>query len=348
MKTLWNEKELMAEHEYARPHQAAGLKLHGGFDEAGNYTSPRTKYRWDAVKAWQAQLKAKGAVLLDASENLLERGNYPNSKQQSLLLSEGLGKSFWDGLTITGIIEARGAALVNYTPPNLQAIIEEDITETAVGHLHKGLLVAHGLDEGGNPNEEGGLGAHDAMWFAVRDLIFGANAFDMPEMPPSIERPKDGVFFPQLPDEVDILFTLLLDVLMIEIRAAAYFDFCVEVISAKENFADRAKEKALAVEMVERIRIDENIHVAYLQTTISELRSFTFKSKGGERISGAKLIDPVWSSMVEWHGKTQFDIVRKQRKEGFDEEIKAQLSGRANNFLQQFNAAENEIKTAAE
>ncbi len=339
MKTLWSEQELLAEHDYAKPHEAAGMKLHGGFDAQGKYISPRTKHRWDAVRAWQAQLQEKGFELLDASGALLARGNYPNASQQQLLLRERLGSSFWDGLTITGIIEARGAMLANYTPPNLQEVIEEDISQSATGHLHKGLLVAHGIDEGGDPNTEGGLGAHDKMWFAVRDLIFGERAYPLPQVPPSIERPKDGAFFPDMPDEVDFIFTLLMDVLMIEIRAEAYFNFCVEVISAPSSFADRPSEKKLAAEMVERIRTDENIHVAYLQTVISELRSFTFKTKRG-LISGKELIDGVWAGMIEWHGKEQFDLVRAQRKESFHKEFTAELGDKAPAFIKEFDAAE--------
>ena len=296
---------------------------------------------------WQTQLQKKGYVLLDASQALLARDNYPNTRQQLLLLREGLGKSFWDGLTITGIIEARGAALANYTPPDLQKIIEEDISNTATGHLHKGLLRAHGLDEGGDPNDDNSLGAHDAMWFAVRDLVFGASAYPQPDMPPSIERPKDGAFFPQLPDEVDGLFTLLLDVLMVEIRAEAYFNFCVEVISAPEAFADRPAEKKLAARLVERIRTDENIHVAYLQTVVSELRSWTFKGKDGVPIKGSVMIDKVWEGMVEWHGKLQFDKVRAQRKEMFAKEFLA-LDEKAAAFSKEFNAAQTSFKAAAE
>ena len=229
--------------------------------------------------------------------------------------------------------------LANYTPPNLQEVIEEDISQSATGHLHKGLLVAHGIDEGGDPNREGGLGAHDKMWFAVRDLIFGERAYPLPQVPPSIERPKDGAFFPDMPDEVDFIFTLLMDVLMIEIRAEAYFNFCVEVISAPSSFTDRPSEKKLAAEMVERIRTDENIHVAYLQTVISELRSFTFKTKRG-LISGKELIDGVWAGMIEWHGKEQFDLVRAQRKESFHKEFTAELGDKAPAFIKEFDAAE--------
>ena len=335
---IWTQDELLAEHDYERPHQEMGVSFHGGFDEKGCYISPRTKNRWRAVKSWQKQLDEKGWEILDASQALLKRGNYPNEKQQVYLLNHNLGQGFWDGLTITGVIEARGAMLVNYQPPDLQKIIIEDISQTATGHLAKGLLLAHGLDEGGDPNQKDkskSKGAHDQMWFMVRDLIFGENAYPLPATPPSIERPKEKSFFAQLDDGYDFLFTLLTDVLMVEVRAEAYFNFCVNVISNPEAFGQRRVEADLAVEMVERIRIDEAIHVAYLQTVLSELRQFTFLGKNGH-IQGHLMFDPIWRDMVEWHGQTQFDIVRQTYQDKLYQTIKEQNNKDSDQLIAQF------------
>ncbi len=74
--------------------------------------------------------------------------------------------------------------LAEATAPDFQNIVEEDISGTATGHLNKGLLVAHGLDEGGSP--ERGEGGHDAMWFAVRDMLFGKHAYPRAEVPESL------------------------------------------------------------------------------------------------------------------------------------------------------------------
>ena len=54
----------------------------------------------------------------------------------------------------------------------MQRLIVEDVTDTATGHMNAGLLYAHGADEGGDPATPH-LGAHDTMWFAARDLVFG-------------------------------------------------------------------------------------------------------------------------------------------------------------------------------
>ena len=81
------------------------------------------------------------------------------------------------------------------------------------------------------------------------------------------------------------------------------------------GFPDWREAAALAAEMVERIRTDEAIHVGYLQTTISEMRSFTFKGVDGSRVKGSDLIDPIWEGMVHWHAVTQADLGREQTRE---------------------------------
>ena len=76
-KLNYTHDELLADHAYAKPHLEAGYRLHGGFDESGAYVSPRTLHRWPAVYAWQAELKRRGAPLIDATVELLKRGPYP-------------------------------------------------------------------------------------------------------------------------------------------------------------------------------------------------------------------------------------------------------------------------------
>ncbi len=309
----YSSDQLLASHPYAKSHSAAGYNLHGGFVAGGKYQSPRTLHRWPAVLAWQGQLADQGWPLIDASADLLKRGNYPNLAQQALLLKHGLGQSFWNALTITGVIEAQGQALCDYPAPHWQDVIVQDITETCTGHLEKGLLWAHGADEGGDPDHPE-VGAHDAMWFAARDLAFGKDAFPLPEVPESISRPQEGPPFPHLPDQFGGLLALLMNVLMIEIRAEAFFSFSIDLLRHPATFLDHKKDAELAASMIERIRIDEAIHVAYLQTTISEMRSFTFKTLTGGTVQGAEMIDPFWAELVRWHGQTQFDENAKRAR----------------------------------
>ncbi|MEN6543651.1 hypothetical protein [Parvibaculum sp.] len=306
--------ELMASHDYARPHEEAGYRLHGGFDAKGEYISPRTLNRWPAVKAWGAQLTARGWPLIDATVELLKREHYPNIEQQKLLLGNGYGETLWNSLTITGLVEARGRALCEFEAPDFQQIIVEDISNMCTGHLHKGLLYAHGVDEGGDPKDES-IGAHDQMWFAARDLVFGKDRYPVPQVPDNISRPDSGRLMPQIPAGFEQLILLLMNVLMIEVRAEAGFSFNCNLLRDPATFPDKRAEAELAADMIERIRTDEAIHVAYLQAAISEMRSLTFRTVDGGTIEGRKMIDPVWEGMVQWHSVTQADFSHAQTHE---------------------------------
>jgi hypothetical protein len=335
-KLSYSAQEILAEHPYAKPHEEAGYRLHGGFDAKGKYISPRTLNRIPAIKTWADALRARGAELVDSSQALMVRGSYPTADQQKFLLDLGLGQTLWDSLTITGIIEARGLRLTQATAPDFQDIIVEDISEMAVGHLNKGLLMAHGLDEGGNAAK--GEGGHDSMWFAVRDMVFGKNAYPWPEVPESIARPELGRLMPQIPKDCEEWILLLMNVLMIEVRAENFFSFCTRVMRDPANFRDRREAAMHAADLVDRIRQDEAPHVGYLTDVISELRSLTFKTAGGKRVSGADIIDPVWRGMVQWHAVTNMDFDRKITHD----EIAGALMKRRNGaeLLRRFDALE--------
>ena len=334
----YSRDDLMQSHPYARPHEAAGYRLHGGFMEDGAYVSPRTLVRWPAVRAWGEALEARGWPLIDASGDLLKRPGYPTFEQHKLLLEAGLGQTLWNSLTVTGIIEARGQALCTVIAPAIGPLVAEDVADTAAGHLNAGLLYAHGADEGGDPMRPG-EGAHDAMWFAARDLVFGKGAYPIPEAPASISREVGGREMPQLPEAYEPFIKLLMNVLMIEIRAESFFSLCCRLFRDPELFRDRRVEAELAAVIVERIRADEQIHVGYLQVLVSELRSFTWKAVDGRRTPGADIFDPVWSRMVEWHGRTERDLAAARIRAGLEGPILAtygQADGRA--FLTRFDA----------
>jgi hypothetical protein len=341
-KLSYTRDELMADHAYARLHLEAGYRLHGGFDEKGTYISPRTLHRWPAVRAWQDALAARGAKLMDATTRLLKRGPYPTIEQQRFLLSHGFGETLWNSLTITGIIEARGGMLAQAVAPNFQDVVVEDISDTCLGHLNTGLLAAQGYDEGGNKAK--GEGGHDDMWFAVRDALFGKNAYPIPEVPQNIARPETGRRMPKVPKEHEEWILLLMNVLMIEIKAENFFSFCQAVMCDPANFRDRPAEAKHAAELVERIRTDEAIHVAYLTTALSELRSFTIRTVDGGTMKGAALIDPVWEAMIEWHTVTSADFSRNQSHDGIVGRLKSKPNGVA--LAVQFDALE--LQAAAE
>lgn len=328
VKLVYSEAELLAEHAYAKPHKEVGYLLHGGFNEEGTYVSPRTLHRWPAVHAWQNALKERGFPLVDASSALLRPETVPNLDQQRLLLVNGLGTSLWNGLTITGIVEARGQMLCQFEAPNFQDIIVDDVSEMSIGHLNKGLLYGHGADEGGDPARPE-YGAHDAMWFAARDLLFGKDAYPMPGEPTNISRPDGGRRMPEIPEEYENTLMLLMNVLMIEVRAEAFFSFCCAIMRDPAVFKDRRADAELAATMIERIREDEAIHVGYLQAVISEMRSVTFKTVEGGTIDGAALIDKAWADMVHWHAVERVEIERSQAVEKLTDELRTLADGEA-------------------
>ena len=324
-KLAYSRDELMEDHAYAEPQVEAGYRLHGGFDERGRYISPRTLNRWPAVEAWQKHLATRGFPVIDASLRLLTRGPYPTAEQQKFLLSHGCGETLWNSLTITGVIEARGLMLAQAIAPDFQQIVVEDISEAALGHLNKGLLAAHGYDEGGRKDR--GVGGHDAMWFAVRDALFGRDAFALPQVPESISRPESARRMPQIAKAYEDWILLLMNVLMIEVKAESFFSFCQDVMRDPANFVDRRAAALHAAELVERIRTDEAIHVAYLAVVISELRSFTLRTVDGATMAGTALIDPVWERMIEWHAVTASDYGRTQSRDAILARLNAKPNG---------------------
>jgi hypothetical protein len=326
-KRFYTRDEIMADHDYAAPQVEAGYRLHGGFDAGGKYISPRTLNRWPAVEAWQEELRQKGQSIIDASRRLLKRGPYPTAEQQKFLLGHGFGETLWNSLTITGIIEARGGMLAQAVAPDFQKIVVEDISAMCIGHLNKGLLAAHGYDEGGQKTL--GIGGHDDMWFAVRDALFGKNAYPIPEVPASIARPETERRMPQIPAEYEQWILLLMNVLMIEVKAESFFSFCQSVMRDPANFMDRRPAASHAADLVERIRTDEAIHVAYLATTISELRTLTIKTVDGKTLPGASIIDPVWNQMIEWHAVMQANFSREQSREAIMGRLRAKPNGAA-------------------
>ena len=225
----------------------------------------------------------------------------------------------WNSLTITGVIEARGRALAEITAPDFQKIIKEDISDTATGHMNKGLFVAHGYDEGGDPDSD--QGAHDQMWFAARDLLFGKDAYPMPEVPDNIGRPVEEEDKWPIPMEYAGIVDFLMNVLMIEVRAECFFQFSMNIAACEDLFKDRREDALLAAEMVRRIRQDEAVHVAYLNLIVSELRAFTFKTETGE-ILGSDFIDSHWNKMVKWHGEDIHHEFKDQRIEILEDTLK--------------------------
>ncbi|MDG2025980.1 MAG: hypothetical protein P8J50_02620 [Acidimicrobiales bacterium] len=295
----YSQDELLADHDYAEDHVVLGERLHGGMLADGSYQPPRALVREPAFDAWEAALRDRGGEPFGATAQLLDGLRMPTPEQQLVLLRNDLGQSFWNSLTITGKIEAKGRLLAEMAFPDLQPVIVDDISEMAIGHLNKGLLLAHGLDEGGLPDE--GIGGHDAMWFAARDLVFGPGAFPDVEPPENIGRADAGSrYVPEVAPEIEGTVSFLANLLIIEFRAEIGFADTQQILRTADVFTDLRDNAELAAEIVERIRIDEAIHVRSLNLYLGEMRSLSFRTLDGGTVSGAELIDRFWSGLVNW------------------------------------------------
>ena len=336
-KLAFSREELLSEHSYAEPHVVRGRRLHGGMLANGTYQPPRSLGRVEAFAAWTAALRARGGELFDANAALLEGDRTPSIAQSLVLLRHGLGETFWNGLTITGKIEARGRLLAEAVFPDLQPAIVDDISEMAIGHLNGGLLYAHGIDEGGQP--ELGVGGHDEMWFIARDLAFGPNAFADVDPPESISRPESGRrFMPEVPAVVEGVLSLIMNLLIIEFRAEIGFAATQAILRTPEVFVDRRRDAELAADIVGRIRTDETIHVSSLQLYLGELCLVRFRTESGAEIAGSELITRFWGGLVSWAtteqprqaSEVQRTLIEQRiRTTAFAEEILAEFDAAA-------------------
>lgn len=310
---VYTEDELMSEHDFARPHIVSGHRMHGGFMANGSYQPPRALVREPALDAWAKALRERGGDLLDADSSLLDGVRVPNIEQSKLLVRSGLGQHFWNGLTITGKIEARGRLLADASFPDMQDFIVDDISTLAIGHLNKGLLRAHGIDEGGQP--ESGVGGHDAMWFVLRDLAFGAGAYPDVEPPDNIARAEAGPrLMPEISPVAEGLLSLLMNLLVIEFRAEIGFASVQAVLRSPDLFTDRRAAATEAAEIVGRIRADEEIHVTSLRLYLGELASVTFRTDDGGVIAGSELIGRFWDGLVRWATVDQPALVAERER----------------------------------
>jgi hypothetical protein len=292
----YTEQQIMSDHEYAKRHEVDGHRLHGGFDADGNYISPRTLVREPAVDAWTEALRERGGEILAVDERVNDLPRYPNYEQMKLLLQSGVAKPLWNSLTTVSVLEGRGRFIGEQDWPDLQDIIVEDVSEMGLGHLKKGLLLAHGLDEGGEPAK--GIGAHDVMWIAVRDLAFGPVDWTEPEVEGFVQTEPPKRLAPEIDARSEGLVRFMMSLLLIEYGAASLFDFNQRLLRDSDLFLDRKDEALDAALIVDRICQDEVIHVTSLRAFLGELRSVTIKTVDGGTISGSEIVDRLWAEQL--------------------------------------------------
>ena len=295
---------MLADCDFATRVAHDGVLFHGGLDAAGRYLPPRARHRPAAIRAWTEQLVRQGHPTRVIGSEQLDLRVFPNVEQSKLLLRTGARGAMTRILTLIGITEGFGNDGLGATPrPPLEPLFKESLANTCLDHLYKGLMEAHGRDEAGWGNEAG----HDAMWYALRDA-----ALDHPEItsdmfenlpiapPPGYSGPAKpspeaiGVgqmqlLFPTLDPMFEVLLLVLTQLLVIELVAFGTFSWASDVLSDPQCSA--APE--FAPRVVDYIKQDEGIHVAYLQCALSEVRCRTLVGSDGVEIAGQQVIDNI-------------------------------------------------------
>ena len=327
LQTEFTEQELLQTHDYAEPLIAGGVRCHGGFDDDGNYVSPRTATRGPAIRAWQEKhRKDFGTELLGIPLETWPE-NYPNVPQAKFLISEGITDPISATLTRIGTVEGFGAMIRYSMFPDLQRCFEEDVRGTATWHLERRLYEAHARDEAGFEDE----GGHKQMWFAARDIAF-ENPVTEDQTQLMLERmgftgtPGGGVpdqdairkmilgnrTFEDIDPYLEALLWRMTRLLLIEISAFHVFAWAEEVLADTDLCAGEGD----AARLVSYIRSDETPHVEYLKTTLSEMRDRTMVGESGKKYAGDDIVGKVWDmSLAESLGERREQNLRITLKE---------------------------------
>ncbi len=286
-----------------------GVRCHGGFDEDGNYVSPRTRFRGPAIDAWEAQrVRQFGTPILDAPLDTWPE-SFPNVEQSTYLLRVGAPDTMISRLTRIGTVEGFGGMLRFLPIPDWQRCFVEDVQGTATAHIGTGLFEAHARDEAGHEDEAG----HDRMWYVARDLAFDhpttedETAFMLERMgiPSPSSRPSPQAALEAaraarvLPDDIDLALEIvirrMIGLLFIEISAFHSFRWAEAVLSDTDVVAGDGE----AARIVSHIRADETPHVSYLRTALSEMRDRTWVGSSGARYEGAEMMPLVWDRALD-------------------------------------------------
>ncbi len=330
---VFSSEELLASAAYAEPLIANGVLCHGGFDRDGVYGSPRTLHRGPAIRAWQDRLVREGHELVAIPRRLMPP-QHPNVAQAKLLLRNGVRDPLVRALTIISIVEGFGAMIRDVKVPNLEALFVEPLQGTSLAHLRRGLFEAHARDESGYRNQ----GGHKQMWEAARDA-----ALENPKIPGDVlmrlmgrrdRRKRSGPLFPEIDEPLVRMLQFMAQVLVVEVFAEGTFQWGVEVLSDPEVSADPEG----AGKMVSYIQSDENPHVEYLRTALSEVQARTIRSVDGKPIPGREVIDAILHRIL--HAMTRNR--RREQQEDLRESLlrSMQMARDPGSLLEEFDALE--------
>ncbi len=299
----FTEAELLADPPVTTPLLAGGVRCHGGFDDEGNYLPPRTRFRTAAIEAWSARNgELFGTELIDAPLEQWEK-TFPSVEQAKLLIRSGVPEPLMAALTRIGTVEGYGANIRLLEPRDLQRHFVEDIRGTATDHLGRGLFEAHGRDEAGWGEAAGHpIAGHRDMWFAARDIAFdrACDDIDITAMLARMGigqgagRLKERLLPSDISAELEVMVTLMIRVLFIEISAFHTFAWAEEWMSD----TDLVGGEGAAARLVSYIRADETPHVGYLRAALSEMRDRTWVGESGKRYAGAEMIARIWEPLL--------------------------------------------------
>ncbi len=296
--------EILMGHAVEDPLVVRGVVCHGGFVD-GAYVSPRTRFRREAITAWQDHHRETTGTDVLAAPLETWPGHWPSLEQSRFLLREGVREPIIGLLTRIGTVEGYGGAIRDVTPQgDIQRHFVEDVRGTATAHLAKGLLEAHARDESGWAEQAG----HNKMWYAVRDIAFedpltpdtehellvrmGLAA--APGAAPSKPATPPARLLPEIDPGIEALLGFMCRVLFIEIKAFHAFAWAEALLCDPDLVAGEGE----AARIVSYIRADETPHVEYLRTALSEMRARTFVSESGRQIAGTEVIDRVWQAAL--------------------------------------------------
>jgi hypothetical protein len=334
--TEFTEAELLADHEIEEPLIIDGTRCHGGFDHDGRYVSPRTRYRWPAIQAWEDQRRSQFSTpILDVPLETWPE-NFPNVEQSKLLIRAGAPGPTISALTRIGTVEGFGAMLRHLPIPDFRRSFDEDITGTAIAHIDGGLFEAHARDESGF----GGLAGHDRMWFVARDIAFEHPVTEdqtvrmltrmgidpRPKSPDQLARLRQSAMEQRvLPDDIDFTLEMvvsrMIGLLLIEISAFHGFRWAEALLGDTDVVAGEGEAGVL----VSHIRSDEAPHVAWLRTALSEMRDRTWVGLNGGRHAGTDMIRRLWDRAL-----SDSLLLRRQDNLNFVmAEIEVALTGRS-------------------
>jgi hypothetical protein len=306
MQTEFSEDELLATHPISEPLIAGGVRCHGGFDESGAYVSPRTLHRRPAINAWQAQHQEQFGTDLVGLPLDAWPEHYPNVAQAAWLLENGVPEPIITTLTRIGTVEGFGSMIRNTTIPPFQRCFDEEVAGTTITHLGGGLYEAHARDEAGYEDE----GGHRQMWFAARDVAFeNPVTEDQTEMmlvrmgvvqpghramPDPAAARRMAADRRVLSEDIDFDLELLVErmarLLLIEISAFHTFAWAEELLADERLVAG----EGVGARLISYVRADEEPHVEYLKTALSEMRDRTWIGTSGRRYKGDDMIGAIW------------------------------------------------------